>query len=59
CDTCMMHCGYEGSAIIEAMEKPAAFLELAWRSAFPALRFRRGSGKAARVSASKEEAAVK
>ncbi|HEU4759143.1 MAG TPA: adenosyl-hopene transferase HpnH, partial [Dehalococcoidia bacterium] len=35
CDTCMMHCGYEGSAIAEAMEKPSALLELAWRSLRP------------------------
>ena len=32
CDTCMMHCGYEGSALQEAMDKPKAFVELAWRS---------------------------
>ncbi|HXG36677.1 MAG TPA: adenosyl-hopene transferase HpnH [Dehalococcoidia bacterium] len=32
CDTCMMHCGYEGSAIHEAMEKPKVLMELAWRS---------------------------
>ena len=32
CDTCMMHCGFEGSAIIEAMERPRAFIELAKRS---------------------------
>ena len=32
CDTCMMHCGFEGSAIIEAMERPKAFIELAKRS---------------------------
>jgi len=32
CDTCMMHCGFEGSAILEAMSKPRDLLELAWRS---------------------------
>lgn len=32
CNTCMMHCGYEGSALREAMDKPKAFVELAWRS---------------------------
>ena len=32
CDTCMMHCGFEGSAIIEAMERPKVFIELAKRS---------------------------
>ncbi|MEE8386094.1 MAG: adenosyl-hopene transferase HpnH [Dehalococcoidia bacterium] len=37
CDNCMMHCGYEGSAISEAMAKPSAFLELARRSIFPGL----------------------
>jgi Domain of unknown function (DUF3463) len=35
CDTCMMHCGYEGSAIREAMSSPKAFAELAWRSVRP------------------------
>ena len=35
CDTCMMHCGYEGSAVHEAMAKPAALAELAWRSVRP------------------------
>ena len=35
CDTCMMHCGYEGSAVQEAMSSPKALLELAWRSARP------------------------
>jgi hopanoid biosynthesis associated radical SAM protein HpnH len=34
CATCMMHCGYEGSAVAEAMARPSAFLELAWRSIF-------------------------
>lgn len=34
CNNCMMHCGYEGSAIIEAMEKPKVALELARRSIF-------------------------
>ncbi|MBI1886264.1 MAG: adenosyl-hopene transferase HpnH [Chloroflexi bacterium] len=32
CDTCMMHCGFEGSAIIEAMDKPKVLAELAFRS---------------------------
>jgi hopanoid biosynthesis associated radical SAM protein HpnH len=32
CDTCMMHCGYEGSAIQEAMASPKSMAELAWRS---------------------------
>ncbi|HZP26619.1 MAG TPA: adenosyl-hopene transferase HpnH [Dehalococcoidia bacterium] len=32
CNTCMMHCGYEGSALREAMAQPKAFVELAWRS---------------------------
>ncbi len=61
CDTCMMHCGYEGSAIAEAMEKPAAFLELAWRSAFPGLASlsRRRGRRSQDVAAPKEEAVVK
>ncbi len=37
CDNCMMHCGYEGSAINEAMAKPSAFLDLARRSILPGL----------------------
>ncbi len=28
CDTCMMHCGYEGSAIMEAMSKPSVGWEM-------------------------------
>jgi hopanoid biosynthesis associated radical SAM protein HpnH len=35
CSNCMMHCGYEGSAIQEAMSSPKALAELAWRSARP------------------------
>jgi len=35
CSTCMMHCGYEGSAIQEAMSKPCALVELVWRSVRP------------------------
>ncbi|MEO6196545.1 MAG: adenosyl-hopene transferase HpnH [Dehalococcoidia bacterium] len=38
CDTCMMHCGYEGSAIQEAMSSPKAFVELARRSLSPGYR---------------------
>lgn len=34
CETCQMHCGFEGSAILEAMEKPKVLLELAKRSIF-------------------------
>ena len=40
CDTCMMHCGFEGSAILEAMNKPGAFIELAARSVLPGRRVR-------------------
>jgi hopanoid biosynthesis associated radical SAM protein HpnH len=40
CDTCMMHCGFEGSAILEAMRKPSVFLELAARSTLPGRRLR-------------------
>jgi hypothetical protein len=29
-----MHCGYEGSAILEALEKPAAAWEMARRALF-------------------------
>lgn len=39
CENCMMHCGYEGSAILEAMQDPGVFLELVRRSVF------RGSGR--------------
>ena len=35
CDTCMMHCGYEGSAMQEAMSSPRAFIEMARRSSKP------------------------
>ncbi|MCI0817122.1 MAG: DUF3463 domain-containing protein, partial [Chloroflexi bacterium] len=35
CDTCMMHCGYEGSAIQEAMSSPRAFVEMVRRSSRP------------------------
>jgi hopanoid biosynthesis associated radical SAM protein HpnH len=34
CATCMMHCGYEGSTILEAMEKPRVALEMATRALF-------------------------
>ncbi len=54
CDTCMMHCGFEGSAILEAMHKPAAFLELAARSVLPGRQVR-GFGRS-RKSAKEEEA---
>ena len=37
CDTCMMHCGYEGSAVHEAMSSPRAFARLAWRSVSPGI----------------------
>ena len=37
CDTCMMHCGYEGSAIQAAMNSPKAFAELAWRAFRPGI----------------------
>jgi hopanoid biosynthesis associated radical SAM protein HpnH len=37
CDTCMMHCGYEGSAVHEAMASPRAFARLAWRSVRPGI----------------------
>lgn len=35
CDNCMMHCGYEGSAINEALRSPRALVELAVRAARP------------------------
>lgn len=37
CDTCMMHCGYEGSPIKEAMSRPGALAELAWRAFRPGI----------------------
>ena len=61
CDSCMMHCGYEGSAIAEAMEKPTAFLELARRSIFPGAG-RSGNGRGAEpqeTPAKEEQAAAK
>jgi hopanoid biosynthesis associated radical SAM protein HpnH len=35
CNNCMMHCGYEGSAIQDAMSHPKALAEMAWRSVRP------------------------
>ena len=35
CANCMMHCGYEGSAIADAMSHPKALAEMAWRSVRP------------------------
>jgi hopanoid biosynthesis associated radical SAM protein HpnH len=52
CDTCMMHCGYEGSAIQEAMSSPRALVELAWRSFRPGIG---GAGKAPEPPAAVEE----
>lgn len=54
CDTCMMHCGYEGSAILEAMRKPAAFLELVARTTLPGRHVR--GFRRSRKSAAEEEA---
>jgi hopanoid biosynthesis associated radical SAM protein HpnH len=54
CDTCMMHCGFEGSGILEAMHKPGAFLDLAARSVVPG-RHVRGFGRS-KKSAKEEEA---
>jgi len=34
CASCMMHCGYEGAAILEALEKPSAAWEMARRALF-------------------------
>jgi len=45
CDTCMMHCGYEGSAVHEAMAKPAALAKLAWRSLRPGIGGRKGPAR--------------
>ena len=42
CDTCMMHCGYEGTAIQEAMGSPKALAELAWRTFRPGIGGARG-----------------
>ena len=38
CGNCMMHCGYEGSAIQEALSSPKSFVELARRSMRPGYR---------------------
>lgn len=35
CETCMMHCGYEGSALQDAMSSPRAFVEMVRRSSRP------------------------
>jgi len=45
CATCMMHCGYEGSAVHEAMAKPSALAELAWRSVRRGIGGKRASAK--------------
>ncbi len=45
CATCMMHCGYEGSAVHEAMAKPSALAELAWRSVGRGIGGKRASAK--------------
>jgi hopanoid biosynthesis associated radical SAM protein HpnH len=45
CDTCMMHCGYEGSAVHEAMGKPGALAELAWRSLRPGIGGKKASAR--------------
>jgi len=58
CDTCMMHCGYEGSAILEAMHKPTTFLELAGRITLPGRHvrgFRRPKKGAAEEAAREDE----
>jgi len=54
CDTCMMHCGFEGSAILEAMHKPGAFIELAARSVIPG-RHIRGFGRGGKEAVEKEK----
>jgi len=59
CASCMMHCGYEGSALLEAMASPGGLLELARRSLFPGIG---GNGKGEDVkepSAAEERVAVK
>lgn len=35
CANCMMHCGYEGAALLEAMARPSALWEMVRRSVFP------------------------
>jgi len=61
CNNCLMHCGYEGSAIAEAMAKPSAFLEMAWRSIFPGIRcpLRSKGLRPQRAVAGEKRAAVK
>ena len=62
CDTCMMHCGYEGSAVQEAMSRPRALVELAWRSMRPGIGGKNGkdggSGKVAEPAEAEKVAAV-
>ena len=59
CDNCMMHCGYEGSSLIDAMGKPSALLELAWRSILPGIsRSVNDKGLQPREAAAGEERAV-
>jgi hypothetical protein len=52
----MMHCGFEGSAILEAMHKPGAFIELAARSVIPG-RHIRGFGRGSKGGLEKEKTA--
>ena len=56
CDTCMMHCGYEGSAIQEAMSSPRALAELAWRAMRPGIGGKRPRPEA--PQAAEEQVAV-
>jgi len=53
-----MHCGYEGSAILEAMHKPTTFLELVGRTTLPGRHvrgFRRTKKSAAEEAAGEEQ----
>ncbi len=56
CDTCMMHCGYEGPPVLEAMSSPRALAELVWRSLQPGIGGRKGD--AVEAAAPSEEAGV-
>ena len=58
CDTCMMHCGFEGSAVREAMSSPKALATLAWRSLRPGVGGKNGNGDRPAPVTEREEAGV-
>lgn len=59
CDTCMMHCGFEGSAVQEAMGSPKALADLAWRSIRPGIGGKKTNGRRPAPEKEREEAGVR